>query len=146
MSRVNVVDVEPMLKRCEAATEGPWADMDNGTADCSFPGEIRGCVGFDHICSDPECDDRPNDRAFIANARTDLPDTIADLLATRRERDELQAGIDRLKVELAEMRDETANEAERSAAARIMERAVYCEGGSNMCAVLIQHDIFGGVE
>ena len=84
--------------------------------------------------------------AFGEHRHVSIPALAADLLDTRRERDELQAGIDRLKVELAEMRDETANEAERSAAARIMERAVYCEGGSNMCAVLIQHDIFGGVE
>ena len=80
---------------CEAATPGPWVDMTSAGPDVgAFDGEIRSAQSFTHICSDPDCDDRPNDRAFIANARTALPaalETIAtlraDLARVTQERD-----------------------------------------------------------
>lgn len=69
--------------RLEAATPGPWVDMttpepDGGT----FAGEVWGDMARDRIvrvCRDPDGDDRPQDRALIANAPQDLADLLAEV-------------------------------------------------------------------
>ena len=62
-------------KRCEEATPGPW--VDTSTLDEVRPIASVAGDSYCEICYDPEMDDRENDRAFIAHARTDLPAAIA---------------------------------------------------------------------
>jgi hypothetical protein len=65
--------------RLANATPGPWVDM--GDIDV-YAGEVRAVEPFTAVCRDPELDDRPADRALIANAPTDLR-LLLDALATR---------------------------------------------------------------
>lgn len=71
-------ELEAIKARVEAATPGPWVDMGDTFYEsvCSVPGLHTGVTP---ICMDPEGDDRPQDRAFIAAAREDVPALVAEV-------------------------------------------------------------------
>lgn len=76
--------IEEIRARAEAATPAPWAD-DNG---------YRVRFGGNKIVCDMKLfDGVGNDSAFVAHARTDVPDLLDALAAARAEVAALRAGI-----------------------------------------------------
>jgi len=67
--------LETIRARVEKATPGPWIHMDGDV----FYGEIRDVDNFDLIAEVPEADDRPEDFEFMAEARQDIPDLLAEV-------------------------------------------------------------------
>ena len=87
-------DLDAIRERAEAATEGPWApwlDQDGqphmdgllmvGNADAVIP---DGEVWIENVDVNPIAHTyTPEDRQFIAHARTDMPDLLAELKRLR---------------------------------------------------------------
>ncbi len=75
--------------RCEAATEGPWDSFDPCDRECATYCDPSGCKGHEtgkHLLQGPEAYNfdaeirvSVEDGAFIAHARQDLPDCIAEI-------------------------------------------------------------------
>lgn len=71
-----------VLARCEAATEGPWEahyDEDGGEWEVTRPISLDG--PGDVVVSVRTWE--PGDAAFLANAREDLPDALAEIARLR---------------------------------------------------------------
>lgn len=94
------IDLDAVEALANAATPGPWIDM--GDTDV-YAGEVRCAEPYTAVCRDPEMDDRPNDRAFIAAARTLVPEMAAEIRA-------LRARVATLEAENCELRATLANE------------------------------------
>ena len=73
--------LQEIRARVEKATPGPWIHMDGDV----FYGEIRDVDNFDLIAEVPEADDRPEDFEFMAEARQDIPDLLAEVERLREE-------------------------------------------------------------
>ena len=99
------LDLDAIRERAEAATEGPWHSHDFGYAGEEEPSSIVVHVGrFDHsdlrhpdtetaVAWMPRWEGQESDNAaFIAHARTDVPDLLAE--------------VERLTVENARLREE----------------------------------------
>lgn len=116
-----MVDLDAVEALANAATPGPWFDM--GDIDV-YVGEVRCAEPYTAVCRDPELDDRPGDRAFIAASRTLVPEMAAEIRALRADLEELrlwlsvgcmpaetyrpgnEAVLKRVDAQLAEMRRE----------------------------------------
>jgi hypothetical protein len=84
---MNDKQLQEIKDRESKATEGPWVHLEN----TPFWGEIRTAneKSFTQIAVMPELDDRTDDFNFIAWARTDIPDLLAEL-------EQLQTKFDQL--------------------------------------------------
>lgn len=95
------LDLEAIRKRCEAATRGPWA------ATTVYPSEVYvdAADGMPLLrvlpCLRPELARAIGE--FAAHARTDLPDAIAELTATRAILADALAEVRRLKCDNAKL-------------------------------------------
>lgn len=97
-TRLSAEQIEAIRERAATATPGPWTTIDppwgDGSAVCTGTGDPH---GQRLICDTNEREwqgDASNvveDAEFIARARTDIPLLLAELDATRRERDTLAA-------------------------------------------------------
>lgn len=84
-----MLDLEPIKARVEAATEGPWEWYEPdpsvivlGTKDLqAFEGFVLDCARCEScLASGGDCSlPGSEDRAFIARARTDIPELIAEV-------------------------------------------------------------------
>lgn len=89
-------DIEAFIREsravCDAATPGPWLAM----RDYVYFGQIRAVQypdRFEHVADMPESDDRENDFAFIAAARTALPRALDIIEAQAKQIAEQQAQL-----------------------------------------------------
>ena len=111
MSGMTRAALDAIRERVEAATEGPWHSHDFGHAGEEEPSSIVVHVGgFDHsdlltydtetaVAWMPRWERQESDNAtFIAHARTDVPDLLAEV-------ERLRAGIEALIVEYGGERD-----------------------------------------
>lgn len=82
--------------RAEAATEGPWTE---GQDSAVWNARIYGPPNSGHrstsLCEVLQngAGDAANNRAFIAHARTDIPDLLAAYKAAQEENERLKAAI-----------------------------------------------------
>jgi len=63
--------LKEIRERVRKATKGPWVTSNDDNV--FYCGKVISVETIQDICIDPEFDDRPNDRDFIAHARTDIP-------------------------------------------------------------------------
>lgn len=78
-----MLDIDLIEARASAATPGPWVTFEDGPY-CD--GAVYTAAEEEYwgqVCVDPEADDRPTDRQFIAHARDDIPDLIAEVRRMR---------------------------------------------------------------
>ena len=73
--------IEEIKARCEAATPGPWEADYNTPFSNDFVGIYEETEGYIIKAEDEDEGDstRPNDAAFIANAREDIPYLLAEV-------------------------------------------------------------------
>lgn len=96
MSAMTPERLDEIRERVEAATEGPWRSHDFGHAGEEEPSSVVVHVGgFDHsdllthdtetaVAWMPRWDRQESDNAtFIAHARTDVPDLLAEVARLR---------------------------------------------------------------
>jgi hypothetical protein len=79
--------------RIEKATPGPWRYDPNAFYEIDGPGEYSGIAQLAY--GRYEVEDYANGK-FIAHARQDVPDLVAELRRLQAERDELRAALIRL--------------------------------------------------
>ena len=74
--------------RCDAASPGPWVDAITDAGDLIITVNGAGCMPFIYLgdMENTESDDH-NNATFIAHARTDIPDLLAEVERLRADRD-----------------------------------------------------------
>lgn len=86
---------------CGAATEGPWTLREcyytDADGDEWLFWDVDSGAGADYICSRKE-----SNMTFIANARTDLPAVVDELLARRAREEKVEALVEAVKSLLKE--------------------------------------------
>ena len=110
--RLTAEDLAAIELRANEATSAPWRACGGGDCQCGLVWSTPCDVIVSQSCRDEEIGSTARlseNAAFIAAARTDVPDLIAEVRALTAERDELRAIVEGRKVapteaEFAELR------------------------------------------
>lgn len=130
-----MLDLEPIKRRAEAATPGPWVDgyvmgfcrkqhgPDEGgpwhgkgfcryeyaVTECSDARRLASTSALTAVAGNYDCDEggiiKPEDHAFIAASRTDVPALVAEVEAERAENRRLRAALDAERAACDEWRE-----------------------------------------
>ena len=132
-------DLEAIRKRCEAASAGPWRAC--GCGKCSqlwsIPFDCPVAVGLTlhdegYTCGEGVSRDAANANAeFIAHARTDIPELLAEVARITSERDEWERTANAFAADVVEYLDEIKSlRSENSRLAALIAEAIRWRAGN----------------